>query len=108
MNQNKFTELHAALGEIGITGLTVTNVLGHGLQKGHVQYYRGAPMDARLLPKVQLDVVISKIPVETLVDTVKRILYTGQLGDGKIFIHDVENVIKIRTGEEGYAALQDE
>jgi Amt family ammonium transporter len=108
MNQYKFTELHTALSKIGITGLTVTNVLGHGMQKGHVQYYRGAPVAARLLPKVQLDIVISKIPTGVLVDAVKRVLYTGQVGDGKIFIYDVENVIKIRTGEEGYEALQDE
>jgi Amt family ammonium transporter len=108
MNQNKFTELHAALDEIGITGMTVTNVLGHGMQKGHTRYYRGAPVDARLLPKVQIDIVISKIPTDMLVDAVKKILYTGQVGDGKIFICDVEKVVKIRTGEEGYEALQDE
>ena len=107
-NQSKFTQLHAALDRIGITGLTVTNVLGHGAQKGHAQYYRGAPVDARLLPKIKLDIVISKIPVETLVNTVKNTLYTGNVGDGKIFIYDVENVIKVRTGEEGYDALQDE
>jgi len=101
-------ELHTALGKIGITGLTVTNVLGHGVQKGHAQYYRGAPVDARLLPKVQLDIVISEVPVETLIKTVKTVLYTGNVGDGKIFVSDVENVIKVRTGEEGYAALQDE
>ena len=108
MNQSKFMELHTALGKIGITGLTVTNVLGHGVQKGHAQYYRGAPVDARLLPKVQLDIVISEVPVETLIKTVKTVLYTGNVGDGKIFVSDVENVIKVRTGEEGYAALQDE
>jgi len=108
MNQNKFTELHTALDNIGITGLTVTNVLGHGVQKGHTQYYRGAPIDARLLPKIQLDIVVSKIPIDTLIDTIKNTLYTGNVGDGKIFIYDVENVIKVRTGEEGYDALQDE
>ena len=108
MNQSKFMELHTALSKIGITGLTVTNVLGHGVQKGHTQYYRGAPVDARLLPKVQLDIVISEVPVETLIKTVKTVLYTGNVGDGKIFVSDVENVIKVRTGEEGYAALQDE
>ena len=108
MNQNKFTKLHFALNKIGVTGLTVTNVLGHGLQKGHTQYYRGLPVDARLLPKVQIDIVISKIPVEALVKTIKDTLYTGKVGDGKIFIYDVENVIKLRTGDEGYDALQDE
>jgi len=107
-NQDKFTALQSALDKIGITGLTVTNVLGYGMQKGHMEYYRGAPVKTRLLPKVQVDIVVCKIPVETLVDTIKKALYTGTMGDGKIFIYDVENVIKIRTGEEGYDALQDE
>lgn len=107
-NQDKFTQLQTDLDAIGITGLTVTNVLGYGMQKGHTEYYRGLPVKTRLLPKVQVDIVVCKIPVETLVNTVKKSLYTGNLGDGKIFIYDVENVIKIRTGEEGYDALQDE
>ena len=107
-NQNKFTELHMALDEIGITGLTVTNVLGHGAQKGYSQYYRGVPVDARLLSKMKLETVVSKISIDTLVETIKKALYTGNVGDGKIFIYDVENVIKVRTGEEGYEALQDE
>ncbi|CRZ34030.1 nitrogen regulatory protein P-II family /ammonium transporter [Herbinix hemicellulosilytica] len=107
-NQDKFTQLQTALDKIGITGLTVTNVLGYGMQKGHEEYYRGVPVKTRLLPKVQVDIVVCKIPVETVVDTVKNSLYTGNMGDGKIFIYDVENVIKIRTGEEGYDALQDE
>jgi len=107
-NQDRFTQLQTALDRIGITGLTVTNVLGYGMQKGHTEYYRGAPVKTRLLPKVQIDIVVCKIPVETVVDTVKKSLYTGNMGDGKIFIYDVENVIKIRTGEEGYDALQDE
>jgi Amt family ammonium transporter len=106
-NQNKLTLLHAALDKIGITGLTVTNVLGHGMQKGHVEYYRGAPVNIRLLPKVQVDIVVCKIPPQTVVDTVKKVLYTGKVGDGKIFITDIENVIKVRTGEQGYDALQD-
>lgn len=108
MNQTKFTQLHQALDQIGVTGLTVTNVLGHGMQKGQPTYYRGAPVDIRLLPKVQVDIVICKIPIQTLVNTVKKVLYTGNVGDGKIFLYDVENVIKVRTGEEGYDALQDE
>ncbi|NLO48293.1 MAG: ammonium transporter [Clostridiales bacterium] len=108
MNQDKFTKLHAALDKIGITGLTVTNVLGHGIQKGQPHYYRGAPVEVRLLPKVQVDIVVCKIPAEMLIETVKKVLYTGNIGDGKIFIYDVENVIKVRTGEEGYDALQDE
>ncbi|HHW46177.1 MAG TPA: ammonium transporter [Clostridiales bacterium] len=107
-NQEKFAGLQAALDQIGITGLTVTNVLGYGMQKGHTEYYRGAPVKTRLLPKVQVDIVVCKIPTQTVVDTVKKALYTGNMGDGKIFIYDVENVIKIRTGEEGYDALQDE
>jgi len=107
-NQDKFTQLQTALDKIGITGLTVTNVLGYGMQKGHTEYYRGVPVKTRLLPKVQIDIVVCKIPVDTVVETVKKSLYTGNMGDGKIFIYDVENVIKIRTGEEGYDALQDE
>jgi len=107
-SQEKLTALQSALDGIGITGLTVTNVLGYGMQKGHTEYYRGAPVKTRLLPKVQVDIVVCKIPTQTVVDTVKKALYTGNMGDGKIFIYDVENVIKIRTGEEGYDALQDE
>lgn len=107
-NQNKFAGLQKALDAIGITGLTVTNVLGYGMQKGQLQMYRGVPLETKLLPKVQVDIVITKIPLNLLVDTVKKALYTGNWGDGKIFIYDVENVIKVRTGEEGYDALQDE
>jgi len=107
LNQDKFEKLYSALDTIGITGLTVTNVLGHGIQKGQPHYYRGAPVETRLLPKVQVDIVVCEIPVEALIDTVKKVLYTGNIGDGKIFIYDVENVIKVRTGEEGSAALQD-
>jgi len=106
-NQNKLTLLHSALDKIGITGLTVTNVLGHGMQKGHVEYYRGAPVNIRLLPKVQVDIVVCKIPPQTVIDTVKKVLYTGKVGDGKIFVTDIENVVKVRTGEQGYDALQD-
>ena len=108
MNQSKLMPVHSALSSIGVTGVTVTNVLGHGVQKGHGQFYRGAPIDARLLPKVQLDIVISSIPTQTVIDTVRSTLYTGNVGDGKIFVYDVENVVKVRTGEEGYDALQDE
>ncbi len=107
-NQTKFADLQDALESIGITGLTVTNVFGHGMQKGHVNYFRGAPIETRLLPKIKIDVVICKIPTETLIETVQKVLYTGHVGDGKIFIYDVEDVIKIRTGEHGYDALQDE
>jgi len=106
-NQNKLTRLHTALDSIGITGLTVTNVLGHGMQKGHTEYYRGAPVTIKLLPKVQVDIVVCKIPPQTVIDTVKKVLYTGKVGDGKIFVSDIENVVKVRTGEQGYDALQD-
>ncbi len=107
-NQSKFSELQDALEKIGITGITVTNVFGYGAQKGHGIYFRGNPVGSRLLPKVKIDIVICKIPVETLVKTVQDTLYTGNIGDGKIFIYDVEDVVKIRTGERGYNALQDE
>ena len=107
-NQSKFGDLEDALQQIGITGITVTNVFGYGIQRGHTVYFRGNPVGSRLLPKIKIDIVICKIPVETLVKTVQDVLYTGNVGDGKIFIYDVEDVIKIRTGERGYDALQDE
>jgi Amt family ammonium transporter len=107
-NQSKFEQLRESLESIGITGMTVTNVLGFGMQHGNTRsYYRGAPVETRLLPKVKVDVVISKIPTDLMVSTVKRTLYTGNIGDGKIFIYDVENVVKVSSGEEGYDALQD-
>ncbi|WP_167956354.1 ammonium transporter [Anaerosporobacter faecicola] len=107
-NQTKFTELQDALEKLGVTGLTVTNVFGHGMQKGHQTYFRGAPVDTRLLPKLKIDVVICKIPTKVIVETIQKALYTGKIGDGKIFVYDVEDVIKIRTNEHGYEALQDE
>ncbi len=107
-NQAKLSDLQDSLEKLGVTGLTVTNVLGHGMQKGHETYFRGAPVDTRLLPKVKIDVIICKIPTDTLVEAVRKVLYTGKVGDGKIFIYDVEDVIKIRTNEHGYDALQDE
>ena len=107
-NEHKFEALKEALNNIGITGITVTNVMGCGMQKGATEFYRGVPVEINLLPKVRLEIVVCKIPVRTVVDTAKKVLYTGNIGDGKIFIYDVENVIKVRTGEEGYAALQDE
>ncbi|MCL2034552.1 MAG: ammonium transporter [Oscillospiraceae bacterium] len=106
--QNRFDALKAAFDQIGITGVTVTNVLGYGVQRGHTHTYRGVPLDAPLLPKIQIDIVVSKIPVDLLVETVRNTLYTGKIGDGKIFIYDVENVVKVRTGEQGYNALQDD
>ena len=105
--QDRFIPLQNALEALGVTGLTVTNVFGYGQQKGHEAYFRGVPMEARLLPKLKVEVVVSKVPVEDVVQAVRKALYTGRIGDGKIFIYDVENVVKIRTGEEGYDALQD-
>lgn len=107
IKQEKFEALKMAMNKIGITGMTVTQVIGCGMQKGSVEYYRGVPMDIALLPKVKLEFVICKVPLETVIETAKKVLYTGNIGDGKIFIYDVENVIKVRTGEEGYDALQD-
>lgn len=107
-NQSRFAQLQDALEKLGVTGMTVSNVFGYGAQKGHQTYYRGAPVEARLLPKVKIDVVVSKIPTQVLVDAAKQALYTGKVGDGKIFVYDVEQVVKVRTGETGYDALQDE
>ena len=87
--------------------MTVINAMGCGMQKGTPEYYRGVPIEVNLLPKVQVDVVVSKIPVSAVIDAAKNALYTGHIGDGKIFVYDVENVVKVRTGEEGYDALQD-
>ena len=115
---------------LGITGMTVSHVLGCGVQKGKPEYYRGVQVEASLLPKIQVDIVVSrvpvssvvetakrvlytghivvsKVPVQLVIDTAKRVLYTGHIGDGKIFIYDVEDVVKVRTGETGYDALQD-
>ncbi|NCB52680.1 MAG: ammonium transporter [Clostridia bacterium] len=105
--QNKFEELKNAMDKIGITGMTVSNVLGYGIQGGRTEYYRGVEFETHLLPKVKVEIVISKVPVRTVIETAKKVLYTGNIGDGKIFVYDVENVIKVRTGEEGYDALQD-
>ena len=108
MKQSRFEAFKQAMNDIEVTGMTVTQVLGCGTQKGRTEYYRGTPTEFNLLPKVQVDIVVSKVPVQTVVDATKKVLYTGHIGDGKIFIYDVENVIKIRTGEEGYDALQGE
>jgi Amt family ammonium transporter len=104
--QLKFDALKEALNDIGITGMTVSNVLGCGMQKGSMEFYRGVEMEIKLLPKVRVEIVVCKIPVSTVIEAAKRVLYTGKIGDGKIFVYDVENVIKVRTGEEGYDALQ--
>lgn len=105
--ESRFETLKAAMMHIGITGMTVSHVLGCGMQKGKPEYYRGVQVEANLLPKVQVEIVVSKVPVSDVIETAKRVLYTGHIGDGKIFVYDVENVVKIRTGEEGYDALQD-
>lgn len=105
--ESKFETLKSAMLNIGITGMTVSHVLGCGVQKGKPEYYRGVQIEANLLPKIQVDIVVSKVPVRNVIETAKKVLYTGHIGDGKIFVYDVENVVKVRTGEEGYDALQD-
>lgn len=105
--QSKFESLKQSLNAIGVTGITVTQVLGCGVQKGAGEYYRGVKVDMDLLPKVKVEVVVSKVPVEEVVAAARKALYTGHIGDGKIFVYDVEDVVRIRTGESGYDALQD-
>lgn len=108
-NQSRFTALKDALTELGVTGMTITQVMGCGTQNGHVNYYRGIKVEeAALLPKMKLEVVVSKVPVEDVLETARKALYTGNIGDGKIFVYEVENVVKVRTGEQGYDALQGE
>ncbi|MBO5093433.1 MAG: ammonium transporter [Lachnospiraceae bacterium] len=103
----RYDHLKKAMNDLGVTGMTVTQVMGCGIQKGAGEMYRGVEMDATLLPKVKIEVVVSKIPVENVVNAAKKALYTGHIGDGKIFVYNVAKVVKIRTGEEDYAALQD-
>jgi Amt family ammonium transporter len=105
---SKFEALKAAMNEIGVSGMTVTQVMGCGIQKGMPEYYRGVVVEMNLLPKVQVEIVVSKIPVRTVIETAKKALYSGHIGDGKIFVYNVENVIRVRTGEEGFDALQDD
>ncbi|MBQ7752005.1 MAG: ammonium transporter [Clostridia bacterium] len=116
---NKFTKIEIickermleslknSLIDIGITGMTVSHVMGCGIQKGKPEYYRGVEVEPSLMPKIQVDIVVAKVPVRQVIETAKKVLYTGHIGDGKIFVYDVENVVKVRTGEEGYDALQD-
>ena len=106
--ESRLDALKKAMIDLGITGMTVSHVLGCGIQKGKPEYYRGVQIEATLLPKIQVDIVVSKVPVSSVIETAKRVLYTGHIGDGKIFVYDVENVVKVRTGEEGFDALQDE
>ena len=105
--QNKLDEFMQAMNEIGVTGITITNVMGCGVQKGAPTYYRGVEVDMNLRPKVKIEIVVSLVPVQKVIDTAKEVLHTGQIGDGKVFVYDIENVVKIRTGEEGFLALQD-
>lgn len=108
-NQSRFSQLKDALSELGVTGMTITQVMGCGTQKGHVNYYRGIKVEeVSFLPKIKLEVVVGKVPVEQVIETARKALYTGTIGDGKIFVYDVENVVKVRTGERGFDALQGE
>lgn len=102
---SKFEELKEALNEIGITGMTVTQVLGCGMQKGKTEFYRGSEYKIDLLPKVKVEVVVSTVPVEDVINVAKKVLGSNEIGSGKIFVYDVANVVRIRTGEEGPAAL---
>ncbi|MCR5399259.1 MAG: ammonium transporter [Lachnospiraceae bacterium] len=104
---SRFDALKKAMNDLGVTGMTMTQVMGCGIQKGAGEKYRGVEMDATLLPKIKVEVVVSKIPVESVIESAKKALYTGHIGDGKIFVYPVEKVVKIRTGEEGFDALQD-
>ncbi|PYG87218.1 nitrogen regulatory protein P-II family [Ruminiclostridium sufflavum DSM 19573] len=104
-SQSKLEELMDALNKIDITGMTVSNVMGCGVQKGHKEYYRGTAVDIKLLPKVKIEIVICNVPLETVLETTKKVLHTGQIGDGKIFIYDVANVIRVSDNSEGKAAL---
>ena len=103
----KFDALKTALNDLGVTGITMTQVMGCGIQKGAGEKYRGVELDANLLPKVKVEVVVSKIPVDSVIEAAKKALYTGHIGDGKIFVYNVTKVVKVRTGEEDFAALQD-
>lgn len=107
LRESKFDELKQALSNIGVTGMTITQVMGCGTQGGQKTKYRGVNVEVSLIPKVKVEVVICKVPLEKVVDTARKVLYTGEVGDGKIFVYDVENVIRVRTGESGYDALQD-
>lgn len=108
-NPSKFEEMKAAMNEIGVMGMTVTNVMGCGVQKGHIRKYRGVEIEEmNLNPKMKLEMAVSSVPVATVIDTARKVLYTGNIGDGKIFLYDIEDVVKVRTGEHGSDALQGE
>lgn len=107
MNPGKFEDLKRALNDIGITGITVTNAMGCGLQKGHVEYYRGVAMDINLIPKLKAEIVVCDVPVDSVIDVATKVLRTGNIGDGKIFIYEVADAVRIRTGERGVDAIKD-
>ena len=104
---SRYDTLRKAMNKLGVTGMTVTQVMGCGIQKGAGERYRGVEIDATLLPKVKLEVVVSAIPVDKVIETAKKALYTGHIGDGKIFVYNVQKVVKVRTGEVDFDALQD-
>lgn len=103
---NKLDELMDALDKIGITGMTVSSVSGCGVQRGHKEYYRGMAVDIKLLPKIKVEIVICEVPLDKLIDTIKSVLHTGEIGDGKVFVYDVQNVIRMSNGDEGRDALK--
>ena len=103
----KLEALKAILDASNVSGIMISNIMGYGNQKGHKQFYRGAEYSVNLLPKIKIEIVVSLVPVQKVIETAKAVLHTGQIGDGKVFVYDIENVVKIRTGEEGYLALQD-
>ena len=106
MKRSRFEVFKEAMNRIGVTGMTVSQVVGCGMQKGQTDFYRGTQVDINLIPKIKVEIVIAKVPVETVVNTARDVLYTGHIGDGKIFVYDVRNVIKVRTGEVDYDAMQ--
>ena len=103
----KLDEVREALADVGVNGLTVTEVKGFGRQKGHTELYRGAEYVVDFLPKLKIEAVVADDILEQAIEAIRKAAYTGKIGDGKIFVYDVENVVKVRTGEEGYDALQD-
>ncbi|MGN0144594.1 MAG: P-II family nitrogen regulator [Clostridium sp.] len=106
--KSNFEELKTALNEIGVMGMTVSQVLGCGTQKGDIQYYRGVPMELKLLPKIKIEIIVCEVPVQKVIDVATKVLRTGEIGDGKIFVYDVKDVVKIRTGATGKEALINE
>ncbi len=104
---NKLEELKEALNDIGVLGMTVSQVYGCGLQKGHKEVYRGRSYDINLVPKVKVETVVCEIPVEKVLQTAQKVLRTGKMGDGKIFVYELSNAVRIRTGQSGEEAIMD-